>query len=246
VRERHLFRLAYGVLALAFWVSVAGFTYLMTRPEHDKKIVWSAWKPARNDLSGAREIAQHLAPLYRLDDGKQLAAIQEHPPEIGGTALEAIGIRKSTTGGPDKYAAVYGGNRTLLYAFCGVGDHCSVPGETSAARELLLRREALELALYSFRYIKGIDGVVALLPPSAGTSATAPTQAVYLRKSAIGELLDRPLRSILPRSEPPAPSELDTAEANVVDLLTARRTYPAQFEPLPDGDGILVLQAETS
>jgi len=35
-------------------------------------------------------------------------------------------------------------------------------------------------------------------------------------------------------------------EANVVDLLTARRTFPARFEPLPDGDGIFVLQAETS
>jgi hypothetical protein len=32
----------------------------------------------------------------------------------------------------------------------------------------------------------------------------------------------------------------------VVDAVTERSTYPAEFEPLPDGDAILVLQLDTS
>jgi hypothetical protein len=97
VRERHLFRLAYGVLVLAFWVSVAGFTYLMTRPDQSKPVPWSAWKPAADDLTGAREIAQRVSAKYKLDSGGQLVAIQEHPPVVQGLDLEAVGIRR--TGG---------------------------------------------------------------------------------------------------------------------------------------------------
>jgi len=40
-RDKHLFRLAYGVLALAFWVSLAGFVVLLARPNHSKPLVWS-------------------------------------------------------------------------------------------------------------------------------------------------------------------------------------------------------------
>ena len=247
VKEKHYFRLAYGVLALAFWLSVAGFTYLMTRPHHSKPGPrWSAWKPANDDLRGAREIAQRVASRYKLDNGRQLVAIQEHPPEVQGLDLEAVGIRKTRRNGQvDPYIALYGGRRTLIYAFCGLGRNCAIQETSSDGIDHLLRREALELALYSFKYLDRVEQVVTLLPATPGSSDTRST-AVFLRKEQFDDLLDRPLRQILPRATPPSPSQVDSGEANVVDALTARSTYPAEFEPLPDGDAILVLQLDTT
>ena len=58
------------------------------------------------------------------------------------------------------------GGTTAVYNLCGLGTSCAIAaGTPSLAGELLLRREALELALYTFRYIHGVDSVVAILPP---------------------------------------------------------------------------------
>jgi hypothetical protein len=237
-----VFRLAYGVLALAFWLSVAGFTYLMTRPHHAKSVPWSSWRPSGGDaLAGAREIAQRVSARYRLDSGSQLAAIQEHPPVVQGLNLEAIGVRRTRGNGKlDPYIALYGGRRTLIYAFCGLGRNCAIPGTDTTGIDHLLRREALEVALYSFKYLDGVDQVVSLLPPVPGSSETR-SSAVFLRKAQFSDALTHPLRDILPQAPPP-PSRVDTNQANLIDALTGDHTYPAQFEPLPDGDAILVLQ----
>ncbi len=242
VRQRHLFRLAYGLLALAFWLSVAGFAYLMTRDHAERaREPWSAWQPARDGIGGAREIGRHVARAYRADTGKQLVAVQEHPPEIQGLALEAIAIRrKASVGAVDPDIALYGGRRTLIFAFCGLARDCSVPGTHTTERDLLLRREALELALYSFKYIDGIDAVVSLLPPTA----SARTTAVFLRKDEVEDLLERPIRATLPRAIPPPESQYTGDEAQFVETVTAPRTFPASFEALPDGDAILVLQLD--
>ena len=59
--------------------------------------------------------------------------------------------------------------RTVLYRLCGLGAQCAInKGKPSNERGLLLQREALELALYSFRYLDGVKNVVALMPPSPG------------------------------------------------------------------------------
>jgi hypothetical protein len=241
VKQKHYFRLAYGVLALAFWVSVAGFTYLMTRPDHAKSQAWSAWRPTNNDLTGAREIAQRVARQYRNDSGSQLVAIQEHPPEVQGLRLEAIGVRRPHRNGQiDPYIALYGGRRTLIYAFCGLGSNCSLVDTASQELDNFLRREALEVSLYSFKYLADVEQVVSLLPPT--TDATGgQSSAVFLRKDQVSSILDHPLRDVL-HAAAKAPSQVPPREANIVDALTMPQTYPATFEPLPDGDVILVLQ----
>ena len=56
---------------------------------------------------------------------------------------------------------------TIAYNLCGIGGKdCAIwVGTPSTNRLLLLRREALELALYTFKYISGVENVVAILPP---------------------------------------------------------------------------------
>jgi hypothetical protein len=236
METKHHFRLAYGVLALAFWISVAGFVILITRERHDQSVAWSKWKPSAQGLLGAREIAQRLSPRYRTQNGTQLAVVQEQLPIYQGTRVAAVGVRKlSPSGQISPYVGLFGTDKTLIYAFCGLEANCTLPGSTTSVQERTVRREALELSLYAFKYLKNVDQVVSLVQ----TVKDGGTSAIFLRKSDLRPELDHPLRDTLPLPKPPLAG--DQREAAVIDELTRQNTLPAHFESLPDGDSILVL-----
>jgi hypothetical protein len=232
---KHHFRIAYGVLALAFWLSVAGFVVLITREHHDQQMVWSSWKPASQGLQGAREIAQRLSPTYKSGNGIQLAAVQEGLPVYQGTRVAAVGVRRLASDGQvAPYIGLFGTDRTLIYSFCGLGANCSLDA-TSSVQERTVRREALELSLYAFKYLKNVDQVVSLVQ----TVKDGGTSAIFLRKADLKPELDHPLRNTLPLKTPPVSD--DRREAAVIDELTLGSTLPAHYDSLPDGDSILVL-----
>jgi hypothetical protein len=236
--QRHVFRLAYGALALAFWLSVAGFVLLIARPNHSKPVAWSAWKPDTQGLLGAREIGLRVAAHYKDTNGAQLVAVQPHGAQVQGLRLEAIGVRRLASGGQiDPYIGMYKTDGTLIYAFCGLQTNCGLQADNTDALQRTLRRAALELSLYSFKYLKGVDQVVSLVQSvkAGGTSA------VFLRKADLGPELRHPLRDTLPLARAPNVGSGDPKEAPVIDALTSTNTFPAHFEPLPDGDAILVL-----
>jgi hypothetical protein len=236
--HKHHFRIAYGVLALAFWISIAGFIVLITRQQHAAELRWSQWRPASQGLAGAREIAQKVAPRYRSPNGTQLAAVQEQLPIYNGYRVDAIGVRELNPSGQlSPYIGLFGTNKTLVYSFCGLESSCSIQGASTSVHERTLRREALELSLYAFKYLKGVDQVVSLVQ----TTKTSGTSAIFLRKADLASELARPLRSTLPLSVPPPAGTIDRREAPTIDSLTLQNTFPAHFEPLPDGDAILVL-----
>jgi hypothetical protein len=64
---------------------------------------------------------------------------------------------------------------------------------------------------------------------------------VFLRKSDLKPELDHPLRDTLPLAQPPVATANNPQESALIDALTSQNTFPAHFEPLPDGDAILVL-----
>jgi hypothetical protein len=109
-------------------------------------------------------------------------------------------------------------------------------------------REALELALYSFRYLEDVTMVAVLMPQSekqaeanAGGATAAPqTNAVFYRPGdLLGELqvpLDRTLSARTPR-----PSSMTKAEAQRVDSLTLRNVFLASVQPLQSDKNYLVL-----
>jgi hypothetical protein len=240
-RQKHVFRLAYGVLALAFWISIAGFVLLVARPNHSKPVVWSTWKPNTQGLNGAREISLRIAPRYKGENGAQLVAVQPHGAQVQGLRLEAIGVRKLNQGGQiDPYIGLYRAENTLIYAFCGLQANCGMSGETTPERERTLRRAALELSLYSFKYLKGVEQVVSLVQ----SVSAAGTSAVFLRKSDFEPELKHPLRDTLPLVQVPSANSKNPKESAVIDALTLANTFPAHFESLPDGDAILVLDVE--
>ena len=91
--------------------------------------------------------------------------MQGGPLEVFDVPLE-VALRTAPQGGDIDFIDGKG----LMYTLNGLGPKGSVRGgKPSEERHLLLRREALELALYTFRYVKNVDLVVALLPPKPPT-----------------------------------------------------------------------------
>jgi hypothetical protein len=64
------------------------------------------------------------------------------------------------------------------------------------------RREALELALYTLKYAQPIDNVVVFVPP--GPKETKLSSALFFRRQDLSAQLEKPLRTTLPQSRPPA------------------------------------------
>ena len=111
--------------------------------------------------------------------------------ELPGAALSPCG-RTRPPGAPRPTTSTRSTRRTPSCTRSAVsGTACSIPeGKASPARGQLLRREALELALYSFQYLDGIDSTLVLLPPRAdGQAATA----VFVERGDVRAQLDRPL-----------------------------------------------------
>jgi hypothetical protein len=164
---------------------------------------WSVWKPTADDrVAAVKQIAEHVGPRYRLGDGNQLVAVQSGPLEIADVPL-SVAMRSSANGGDIQLIDGKG----VMYTLNGLGPRGSITrGTPSKERHLLLRREALELALYTFRYRDDVDIVVALLPPAPPTQATAqsevPTQALFFRPGDLRGELEVPLRSTLAPTTP--------------------------------------------
>jgi hypothetical protein len=174
---------------------------------------WSGWKPTADDgKKAAQQIATHVGRKYRLADGNQLVGVQGGPLEIDALGLTVpleIAMKTAPQGGNIDFIKGNG----LLYTLNGLGPKGSVRGgKPSEERHLLLRREALELALYTFRYIDDVDLVVALLPPAppdkpkkgaaASTATDKPTQALFFRPGDLEPQLEIPLGATIPPKTP--------------------------------------------
>ncbi len=103
-----------------------------------------------------------------------------------------VAVKPTTSGGN---ISLLEGNG-VLYTLCGLGKKCAISsGKPTQVRHLLLRRESLELALYTFRYVRDVDLVVVFLPPPPGKDAS---QAMLYRAKDVKGELNRPLGATLP------------------------------------------------
>jgi hypothetical protein len=235
-----------GLVGVALAAAIVLAT-LATRSGGDEPATgWSAWHPRSEDrLSAAQEIANRVGRGYRLADGDQLVAVRSSDLEIeaGTTRLPFfVAVRTAANGGDIELIDGTG----VMYTLNGLGPRGSIPsGKPSEERHLLLRREALELALYTFRYIDDVDLVVALLPPAppkkGETAASAnPTHALLFRPGDLQRQLESPLQATLaPR--PPRPETVAEPEATRVESLTRRFLFLAQFQQAQDTHAFLFL-----
>ncbi len=226
------FQLILGALLGIAAVAVVAALLIGTGPSAGPRADWSPWSPD-SDQAGeaAQEIANHIAPSYRLDNGRQLVAVT-------GGQLEVADLPARVALADQGRVSILKGD-SVLYTLCGLGPKCSIDsGLPSQKRHLLLRREALELALYTFRYVRGTDFVVALLPPRKGTD---PEQAMFFRKDDLEGELDQPLNVTL-SSPPPRSSALNAGDVSSLEALTARRLFAFKFQEGQDASVFLVLQ----
>ena len=126
---------------------------------------WSAWTPtAEDDVGIAKQIAEHVGPKYRLGNGSQLVGVEASGLEVSDPPVPFdVAVRTAPVGGDIELLEGNG----VMYVLLGFGPGGSIPGTPTEERGLLVRREALELALYTFRYADDVDTVVTLLPPRA-------------------------------------------------------------------------------
>jgi hypothetical protein len=178
---------------------------------------WSAWRPSSGGTDGAQEVAQHIAGEYR-QGGEQLVNVKAEGLEYNGVPLSVAVRQDAAHGGAIK---IYDDDG-ILFELCGLGPSCSIDrGKPSTERHLLLRREAFELALYSFRYL-GVNQVVTFLPPAPGK---APTQALYFRKDDVQAELGRPLTASLASRAPTVSSVTLSPDATLVEQVTTRQLF---------------------
>jgi hypothetical protein len=192
---------------------------------------WSAWHPSTSRMfAGAEEIADHVAHQYQLDSGQQLAAIQSGPMQYG---PEPVGVAVQPRGGQveilDGAALFYGLN---------VLDEDDKSTDAHA-RERLLKREALELSLYSFRYLDEVTMVTVALPPVKTDDETKQSRAIFYRP---GDLLPQ-LQVPLARTLSPRPQAMSDTEAKRVDSLVVRNLFDSSIQPLDGRQRYFVLSA---
>jgi hypothetical protein len=208
------FQFMTGALVAVGIAALVGVTIAIVGipPKHEGP-AWSSWKPTSGGLQGATEIASHIAGAYR-DQGRQLVKVDANDISYKGIPLLVAMRQPAEQGG----AIQVHDEKGILYQMCGLGVNCQIDsGKPSKERMLLLRREGLELALYTFRYLKDVQQVVVLIPATPGKAQTI---ALYFSRDELRPELDRPLTSsLLPRA-PTTKTVTLSPDARLVDQTT--------------------------
>lgn len=209
------FQFLTGALLAVGLAAIAGIALLIfgTPGGTSHGPAWSRWKPTATGVAGAQQIAARVGPEYR-DGGAQLVDVETNGLAFKGTQL-TVALRQS---------AAQGGNiqvhddKGVLYQLCGLGPNCAIDrGKPSTRRAFLLKREGLELALYSLHYL-GVKQVVVLLPPPPGRAQTV---AMYFRQGDVAGQLARPLTASLTPRAPTVDTVTKAPDAGLVQQRTS-------------------------
>ena len=251
------FSLVYALLAAVAAGSIAALVVVVTRPDAAKAQNWSKFKPSGSAIARTRQIATRVSNEYKLQTGRKLATVVPSPLQTtrflqGDSGPVSVEVPISTLAAqPDISTGkheegdfkLYNASTTVAYQMCGFGataQNCAISGKATNARGQLLRREALELSLYTLKYVPGTNAVLTYLPPRADQAA--PPTSVLIARSDVKDLLDQPLTDTLkPKSMVLGDKP---ADFTAVDRITLPRLYTYDYQTLPgDGTAILVLTA---
>ena len=242
---RFRFGILYVALAVIVGAGVGTFVVLATRPAPPEAAAWSSWQPSGSKLARVRQIADRIPKAYKQPNGEQLTVSQASPlavpTETGDMPVTSIFVRPDTTRGLAEESDIdaFSGAGAVSYGLCGLGGgpQCALKGQASVERFTLLTRQALELSLYTFKYVDGVDSVVVFMPPSTKGESNG---SVFLRRSDVADELRRPISKVLP-STAPRVGGLTGVEVGNILRLTRPRTYAFEFQAASDGRPILVL-----
>lgn len=239
--HRLRFSIIYGGLGAILVVAIVGVVVFASRSINPGP-AWSSWKPKGGGLGAAQEIADHVAKSYRLSNGDQLVDIISKapsvspPPSSTTIPVHYVVVRGPKSRGDQLYPV--SPTNSVMYSLCGLGASCEIAsGTPSVERGRLVRREILELALYTFKYARGIQNVIAFMPPQTGKTVK---YLVYLRSSDVADELKQPLATTL-GAHVPLPKSIPAREVHVIDATTESRVYSFGVAQAPQGDLVFVL-----
>ena len=229
--------LAANLVVVAGFLSVLVlFAMLVSRGTSNS---WSSYKPKGGDVyAKAQNMADHVAPAYKYN-GEPIAVVQAQPllyqdAVVDGIAFTRQPLRK--IGSPFKQFVPSGS--TVAYVFCGAAPRCGLASTGAQDTVPMLRRETLELALYTFKYTPSVESIVGLLPPSGNAN-----YAIYLRRRNFAKELSKPLDATLPEHKVLTYQRLSPVEKATIDRLTMKNTYQSQFSQGVNGRTLLVLRS---
>jgi len=236
---RKRFFTAYTILAAAIGATVAGIV-LAAGSSITSHTPWSSWEPDSSGTTGAKQIAAHVSKQYHLPSGEQLVDVLAKPPSVSPAnqqiPLHYIAVRGKKASA-DTVIPINSGD-TVQYSLCGLGDACAISkGTPSVQRGTLVRREILELALYTFKYMGGVKNVIAFMPPTPGST---PKYAVLLQRDELSQYLHQPLTTTLGAKTPLA-NTITRKEQQTIDATTESRVYSFSLSQAQNGDAVLVL-----
>jgi len=237
--HRARFLVIYGLLGLVLAAAIGGVVVFAGRAI-DSGPAWSSWKPSGGGLGAAKQIVQHVSPNYRLPDGNQLVDVIPKGPAVssGGQTIPIPFIALRGPKGKVDQVTQVSNSDTFTFSLCGLGQSCAIAtGKPSVERATLVRREILELALYTFKYVPSVKHIVAFMPPPAGTQ---PSYVVYLQKDDLKSQLKEPLTQTL-NPKVPLPSQITPREQQRIDGITEPRIYKFGLSQTQQGDAVLVL-----
>jgi hypothetical protein len=236
---RRRFLAVYIVLGIVLLLATAGLAgYLFWQQSQTS---WSSWRPKASDRTTmATEIGTYIENRYQFASGISIAGVtpgslsQTNPP------IDAIAVPS----GPGNKAdvSVIGTDNTVAYNFCPTGStQCAFPATTNPdGLRRLIRREMLETALLTFKYVPGVDSVVAFIGDPNPKDAPF---LLFYRKSDLAPELAQPLDKTLALAEPPIAPANDPIEAKTIDRLTIPNGFVYHFSKLQSAGALMVLNA---
>lgn len=252
-RFKPRFAVAYFMLAILLGIAVGVATVIFVRDDTTRVTAWSATEPTGSAAKQLRWIAHNVGLKYRFPDGSQLVqAIATRPgvpnneanPPAQVPLVAVVEIPNYSTGEKEDSAnEFYDPRSNAQFTLCGLGESCAFPasaGPPTQDRFLLLQREALELSLYTFRYVDGIESVTVFMPPRPDAEEPGTGTVMFLRRKDVSAQIERPLSQTLTPTTPTI-GEVSRAETTRLGDLTGSRLFRYGFREAQDGAAILVL-----
>ncbi len=250
---RTRFAAVYLTLAVVAGGAIGSFVVLLANPDPAAPPAWSAFKPEGSTTARVDQIVNKIPQSYRRADGTQLVSVSVSAPQgpvlsQDGQSVVPVGVQVIAYEEGGDYHTVETGN-AIQYTLCGHGQSCTIDtGKPTIDRYVLVQRQALELALYTLKYVDDVGSVTVMLPPSVDT--TGNTQelrrtALFLRREDVRRELDRPLAATL-AAQTPRIGETADRDREALQRLSVPHIYSFNVTQRSDGAFVLVLRPELS
>lgn len=250
---RSRFAAVYFTLAVIAGGAIGAFLVLLASPDAAEPPAWSSFRPEGSANARLNQIVDKIPQRYRRGDGSQLVSVSvTSPPQApvvsqdGQSVIPVPVQRIAFEDGGDFH--VIDTQNTLQFTLCGNGRECVFDtGTPSVERFELVQRQALELALYTFKYVEGVEAVTVLLPPSIPQSqlgAETPElqrTALFLRRGDVERQLAQPLQRTL-AGQAPAIGEASSGDLEAIRSLSTPHIYSYSLTQNQDGAFMLVFR----